>query len=219
MMKQTLCRLLMLATLGLSCNALADFHVRNTLDVWGDFQWTDGLTNEFHGFDGIYDPKIVVRRGGTFAGSYWIAIDNLDGGLQSYGVELNFDPNVIEGVSVESHPQWFLPETTGWDNAEGNIWAFDGRIGGLQGNVQMFDVIFHANRQGLTVISVNDIFPDNPSFDGFVLRDGRVLDFDPINYLPTEVFVTPEPEVWGMMLIGVGMISYALRRCNNRGEN
>ncbi len=203
MKKATLCSMALLATVGLSGVASADSHVRQTLDVWGDF---DG--------DGNYDPIVKAKAGDTLIGGYYAAIDDLDGGLQSYGVEVQFDQSHLNVSNLVSDPQWFLPETIDWDNAAGIASAFDGRIGGVGGFVHLFDVTYEVGRSDSSMVTMSDIFPGNAAFDGFVLADGTVLDGS-LNYLPTAV--VPEAETWAMMIIGAGMIGFAARRRQKAG--
>ncbi len=210
MKKATLCSVALLAMISLTGTVFADQHVRQTLDVWADFTK-----------DGMYDQgPIGLAPGDTLTGSYWAAIGDLDGGLQSYGVEVRIDPiltNIasLEIINVASDPQWFLPETTGWDSGDGKAWAFDGRIGGLSGDVHLFDIEVKVgpgdrNAGDMSFASAADIFPGNAAFDGFVLADGTVLDGSLV-YLPT-ILIYPEAQTWAMMLLGVGMIGFAVRR-------
>lgn len=155
--------------------------------------------------DTVHDPSIFVPPGASFTLSFFAEVDATHGGLTSYGVELGYgEPPLGVGsvADIVSDAQFDLPETV--TVALGSVEAFDADLfASFVGTVHLFDATFDAQSPGTTTLQISNIFPGNPSFDGFVGFDGFVYD-ESVVFLSSEVIVTPEPVSLALLCAGLG---------------
>ena len=121
--------------------------------------------------------------------------------VNSYGVRANYEArggsnllNVPAG-GVVSDAQWVLNDTIEIDNVAKTADVFDGTLGsGVSGPaVALFSITLQSGSQtGIVDFIMQDAFPDDPNFDGWVTPAGVSLD-GLITYLDTEIRVVPIP--------------------------
>jgi hypothetical protein len=173
------------AALALSAsNAMAE-------SVWFDF---DG--------DAVYDPSIAPTVGEIITGQLYTDAGSLDGGLTGWGVQANWDPGVIDAQGTPASwtldPTWIVPGANNADNALGLAEAGAGALSGQTGSVLHLADISWVYNGGQTLLTLGEIFPDNLSFDGFLLSDDTSLDAD-LTYSSTLIGV---PEPTSVVLLG-----------------
>jgi len=180
----------------------------------GAMAWTAMVSaiTVFTDFDGDMNHDAVLTPSSTpFKGTVYADVEAdfmaAHGGLLSYGVRAsNIPPPLLDITEIVSDAGWLLPDTIDPNLPPPTdvVDVFDGTIGtGRSGLVPLFEITFDVTGAGITDFSMEDVFPDNTSFDGFVAEDGFVADGS-IDYLDTEINTIPIPAaVW---LFGSGLL-------------
>jgi hypothetical protein len=194
--------------------------IRKTIIGWtalvGGLAWTATASaiTVFADFDGDmnYDASFTPSSS-SFTGTVYANVEGAfveeHGGLLSYGVRASNDPpTFLDITGIDSDAGWLLPDTIepSLPPPTDVVDVFDGTLGtGRSGLVPLFDITFGVEGAGVTTFTMEDVFPDNASFDGFVAEDGFVADGS-IEYLDTEINTVPIPAaawLFGSGLLGI----------------
>lgn len=159
--------------------------------------------------DGTRDPLISAPPGSSFTAHIYADIDDMHGGLVSWGVEVGYDPSKAQLTvpCCETDPQWTLPETID-TSVSGKVSMVDGRIGdGIAAPPAIYlgNISFEITDEMGWILWMQDVFPDSDGFNGFVAADGYVYDGS-IEYLPTQVNVSAVPIPAAAYLFGSGIL-------------
>jgi len=158
--------------------------------------------------DGVRDPVIDgIPAGGMFTAHIYADIDDMHGGLIGWGVEADYDPTKaqLKISCCETDPQWILPETID-TSVSGKVSMVDGRFApGISAppSIYLGNISFEITDEMGWTLSMQDVFPDDDNFDGFVAADGFVYDGS-IEYLSTQVNAIPIPAA--AYLFGSGLL-------------
>ena len=157
--------------------------------------------------DSIWDPIIIAPVGSTVSADIFTDIDDTHGGLVGWGLEVNYESSnaALLNPCCETGSDWNLPEDID-DSTLGSVSMVDGRIGsGIAAPppVYLGTISFEITNGGPWVLSMQNVFPNDPNFDGFVAADGFVYD-DTLNFLSSQVNVPIPAAVW---LFASGLVS------------
>lgn len=156
--------------------------------------------------DGTHDPIIMAPVGSTLTGHIYADIDDTHGGLIGWGVEANYDPNkaTLLDPCCETDPQWNLPEEID-PSSLGTVNMVDGRIGdGIAAPPAIYlgNIAFEITDSSPWTLWMQNVFPDDPNFNGFVAADDFVYD-ETIAFLSSQVNVPIPAAAW---LFGTGLL-------------
>lgn len=159
--------------------------------------------------DGLEDVTHTVTEAGMFTADVYVAgVDTTHDGLLSWGTQLDFDNSLLTASSYEISPTWPLPGMTNQvDNASGNVELLATAFTGSSGTQLLYSINFTADNVGSALLSLQEIFPDNLSFSGFVGADGH--DYDPeVLFGSASISITaiPVPAAIYLFISGLGLL-------------
>lgn len=131
--------------------------------------------------DGLQDTTYNAALGDSFTASLYVTnVDGLQGGLQGWGAEFNFDNSVLSASSYTIDSSWILPGINNRiDNATGNIELLAATILSAQtGTIKLVDINFDALAEGSSSLLLSELFPDLVNFVGFGGANGYNYDAD-----------------------------------------
>lgn len=160
---------------------------------------------DFNG-DGVYDPTFDLTGSVTVdVYAQATAAEDDAGGLISFATEGTLNPTGLVNVTtgnIESVP-WFVGPELELD--ANSVRASGGTLGDpVPSLVKLFSVELTRVAFGLTTLSFAD-WDKSPTFDGYVLADGTVLD-GTVEHLSTEIGPVPIPAaawLFGSALLGL----------------
>lgn len=159
--------------------------------------------------DGLEDATHSVTEAEMFTVDIYVAgVDTTHGGLLSWGTQLDFDNSLLTASSYTISPTWPLPGVSNQiDNASGKAELLATAFTGSIGTQLLYSINFTADNVGSALLSLQEIFPDNPSFSGFAGADGH--DYDPeVLFGSTSISITaiPVPAAIYLFLSGLGLL-------------
>jgi hypothetical protein len=166
--------------------------------------------------DGVMDTSGSINLGDSFSASLYVSdVDNLHGGLISWGSTLNFDNTQLSANGYSIAPSWPLAGIdNNINNAAGSAELLASSFIGQTGTIKLADIYFDTLDTGNSLLSLSDLFPGNPGFDAFAGVDGYAYDSEVIfNDLSLHITAVPLPASLLLMLSGVtALTGFALRQ-------
>jgi len=152
---------------------------------------------------GLYNGQNFGPQTATFTG-----VSAQDDAINNAGTNF-FDVYALDSLSVESLGNTYTFNGTGFNYYSGGApYNYSGFANGFNSNVIRFD-----NTTGAFLATDNTTFslttngaPVTASFDG---RGGFSASVTP---------AVPEPATWAMMILGMAVVGYAMRRSNVKFE-
>ena len=154
--------------------------------------------------DGTWDPLIIAPTGTTLTAHIYADIDDTHGGLIGWGVEAPYANSTLQDPCCEFDPFFNLPATPDTSTL-GVVNMTAGRIGvgGVSGSaIYLGNYSVVMDSENSWILLLDNIFPNDPNFDGFVAADGFVYD-DTIDFLQSQVNVPIPAAAW---LFGSGLL-------------
>ena len=177
----------------------------------------------FFDFDGdaAADTSLFVPNVGDIftADLYITGIDTTYNGLQSMGIQVNFDNTQINVLSVAANgTNWFIPDVVNnrFNNSIGFASIGGGRFGGLTGTILLGTIQFECMGPGVSVLAMAELIPYDTGADpdSFV----SPIPPDPAHVYDKEIIygfasVTQAPIPGTVLLFGSGLVGLlAIRR-------
>jgi hypothetical protein len=128
--------------------------------------------------DGLQDTTTSVALGSALtAGLYVSNVDNLNGGLISWGAEIDFTNSFLSSTSYNIAPTWPLPGVNNnINNSTGAIELLASSFSAQTGTIKLADIFFDTLTSGSTSLNLTELFSNNTSFSAFTAADG--FDYD-----------------------------------------
>ncbi len=169
---------------------------------------------DFNG-DGLADSNATVALNQTLTVSLYVSgVDNVHGGLISWGSQIDFGNTVLNGTGYTIEPLWPLAGVNNTlDNSLGRAELLATAFSGRSGTVKLVDIVFDAVASGTTFLNSGELYPSNSSFSGFAGADG--YDYDPdivFSSATVTVSAVPVPAALLLFLSGIGGLSAVARR-------
>ncbi len=161
--------------------------------------------------DGLQDTSYEALTGSSFTASAYVTnVDDLHGGLISWGAESFFDQNLVSASSYLIDSGWVLP---GSENTINNITGTAGLYAvsftGQTGTLKLFELNFDTLNTGSFTLSMGELYPGLTSFSGFGGLDGYAYDAD-ILFANANANITisnvPVPPAIILMLSGLALL-------------
>lgn len=169
---------------------------------------------DFNG-DQLQDTSWLLNVGDSLTADIYFSPDQPDAhnGLQTAGVEVQFDITHFDAVSASSNPAFYIPMVglPDIDNDNGTVGIGAGMLTSVTGDAILIgSVNFQCIAAGTSALSTGQLFPDSPGFDSLVAGDQHVYDSEVI-FESADVSSVPIPgAIW---LLGTGFLGLAgLRR-------
>ena len=193
--KQKLANLIMIAGMSISLNVLA------APIVFFDFD-----------SDGIQDSNHTVSLNENFTVDVYVTnVDNVHGGLISWGTQVDFDNVLLSANSFTIDPAWPLHGVNNQiDNANGKVELLASTFTALTGTQALFSLDFTANSAGVGLFTMQELFPDNLTFTGFAGADGYDYDSEMI-FSTASLTVTAVPVMPAAWLFFSGLVVLAAK--------
>lgn len=166
--------------------------------------------------DGVMDSNGNIVLGDSFtAGLYVTDVDNIHGGLVSWGSTVNFDNTLLSASGYNISPSWPLSGIdNNIDNASGSAELLASSFSGQTGTIKLADIYFDTLNTGNGLLSLSELFPNNLGFDAFVGADGYAYDNEVIfNDLSLQITSVPLPASLLLMVSGLaGLLGMSRRQ-------
>lgn len=133
---------------------------------------------DFNG-DGLQDTTTSAVLGNTVTAALYVSnVDSMNGGLVSWGVEINFSQSLLFANSYSTASSWpLMGVNNNIDNSTGTVELLANSFTAQTGTIKLADIIFDTQNTGLASITLDEIYPGLTSFSGFTAADGH--DYDP----------------------------------------
>ena len=167
--------------------------------------------------DGLQDTTTSVALGGSVtAGLYISNVDNVNGGLISWGTEIGFTNTLLSANTYSIGSSWpVLGASNNIDNSSGTIELFAASFSAQTGTIKLADIVFDTLTTGLASLTLGELFPSTPLFDAFVAASGYVYDAD-IDYslaaATINITAVPEPPILALLSLGFVGIGFSSRK-------
>ncbi len=193
--KQKLANLIMIAGMSISFNILA------APIVFFDFD-----------SDGIQDSNHTIGLNENFTVDVYVTnVDNVHGGLISWGAQVDFDNVLLTANSFTINPAWPLHGVNNKiDNANGKVELLASTFSALTGTQALFSLDLTADAAGVGLFSMQELFPDNLTFTGFAGADGFDYDSEVI-FSTASLTVTAVPVMPAVWLFFSGLVVLAAK--------
>jgi len=172
---------------------------------------------DFNG-DGLQDTTTSVALGDTLNAALYISIPNADstlnGGLISWGTEINFSNSILSANTYNIAPAWPLTGiNNGFDNTMGTMELLSSSFVAQTGTIKLADISFNTLLSGTATLSLTELFPNNATFTGFASANGYDYDVD-INYnlsaATINVSAVPIPSALILFVSGsIGLLKFS----------
>ncbi len=161
---------------------------------------------DFNG-DGLQDTTTSVTLGNSVTAELYVSnVDSLNGGLISWGTEINFTNSLLSASAYSII--WPLPGiNNNIDNPTGTTELLASTFTAQTGTFKLADISFDTLNTGLASISLGQLYPDLSTFSGFTAADG--LDYDlSINFslAAATINVTAVPVPGALILFLSGLV-------------
>jgi len=171
--------------------------------------------------DGLQDTSTSVALGDAVTASLYISISDADttanGGLISWGSEINFTNSILSTNTFNLAPSWPLSGVNnGFDNASGTIDLLGSSFSAQSGTIKLADISFDTLLEGTATLSLNELFPELITFTGFASSNGHDYDAE-IDYslasANVNVSAVPVPSALILFVSGlVGLLRLSQRK-------
>ncbi len=188
--KKKLVNLMMIAGMSISFNILA------APIVFFDFD-----------NDGIQDSNHTVGLNENFTVDVYVTnVDNVHGGLISWGAQVDFDNVLLSANSFTIDPAWPLQGVNNQiDNVSGKIELLASTFSALTGAQALFSLNLTADIAGVGLFTMQELFPDNLTFTSFAGADGYDYDSEVI-FESGSLTVTAVPVMPATWLFASGLV-------------
>ncbi len=130
--------------------------------------------------DGLQDTSFSAALGDSITASLYVSnIDDVEGGLISWGTEFNFNNTFLSVSSYSIAGAWpFTGQENLVDNVTGKVELIASTVIGQTGTIKLVDINFDTLSAGSSTIALSELYPDLLSFSGFGGKSGYEYDAD-----------------------------------------
>ena len=185
--------------------------------LWFPFTVGQEVTGSY-----TYESATPNIYGYSISGGYDNALTHLDLNLDGYAVQSNRGhieiANNYYGSDIYRVSTNYILGLNGTDIGDAKLYQFYIEFYDPIGNALSDNLLSDSLPNPLNFISGGYISYSKPSFTGNTYFSGRIagvrfsIDSFEIGDFPPNVLAVPEPETYGMMLMGIGMIGFMARR-------